>query len=278
MKDLIERHNMMFEKVIKNKKALFSLVLFGIIKKLVVVLIIVTSTVYGQKENKHIRSGNDNYYEDSYKDAEVDYMRALEKNPESAKGQYNLGDALYKQENYEDATKLFGNVASRDADAETKAKAFYNLGNSYIKAQKLPEAIESYKSALRLNPDDMDTKYNLEYAKKMMQQQEQEQENQDQDKDQEDKEDKQDKQDQENKDQNQDQENQDQQEENQDQQQDQQDQQNQQQNQQQPQPPQISKQDAERMLEALKNDENKTLEKVKLQQVPAKTTSTEKDW
>lgn len=278
MKNLIERHNMMFEKVIKNKKTLYSLVLFGIIKKLVVVLLILTSSLYGQKENKYIRSGNDNYYEDSYKDAEVDYMRALEKNPESVKGQYNLGGALYKQENFEDATKLYGNVASREADAETKAKAFYNLGNTYVKAQKFPEAVESYKSALRLNPDDMDTKYNLEYAKKMMQQQEEEQENQDQDKDQEDKEDKQDKQDQENKDQNEDQENEDQQDQNQDQQQDQQDQQNQQQNQQQPQPQQISKQDAERMLEALKNDENKTLEKVKLQQVPAKTKSTEKDW
>ncbi|MEZ5083613.1 MAG: tetratricopeptide repeat protein [Bacteroidales bacterium] len=276
MKNLLERHNIMFDKLIINRKTWTSLILFGIFKKLVVVFIIITASVYGQKENKYIRSGNDNYYEDSYKDAEVDYMRALEKNPESVKGQYNLGGALYKQENFEDATKLFGNVASRDADADTKAKAFYNLGNSYVKAQKFQEAIESYKNALRLDPDDMDTKYNLEYAKKMMQQQQQEKQNQDQNKDQEDKEDQKDKQDQENKDQNQDQENKDQKQ----QQDQQQDQQNQQQNQsqQQPQPQQISKQDAERMLEALKNDENKTLEKVKLMQVPAKTSTTEKDW
>lgn len=275
MKNIIERHNTMFGKVLKNKKAFYSLVLFGILKKLVVILIILSSAVYGQKENKYIRSGNDNYYEDSYKDAEVDYMRALEKNPESVKGQYNLGGALYKQENYEDATKLYGNVASRDADADTRAKAFYNLGNSYVKEQKFQEAIESYKSALRLKPGDMDTKYNLEYAKKMMQKQEQEQQNQDQNKDQENKEDQKDKQDQQNKDQQQDQENKDQQ-----QQDQQQDQQNQQQNQsqQQPQPQQISKQDAERMLEALKNDENKTLEKVKMMQVPARTSTTEKDW
>ncbi len=147
-------------------------------------IVIVTTTVFAQKENKDIRSGNDKYYEEAYKDAEVDYMRALEKNPDSEKGQYNLGGSLYKQENYEDATKLFANIASKDIDAETKAKSFYNLGNSYLKGQKLDEAIASYKNALRYDPSDMDTKYNLEYAKKMKQQQEEQEQNQDQDKDQ----------------------------------------------------------------------------------------------
>ncbi len=245
---------------------MWRLFLVGLLKKLVWVFLIYATSVFAQNENKHIRSGNDMFAEENYKDAEVDYMKALEKNPESVKGQYNLGDALYKLENYEDATKLFESAAGKELDDKTKAEVFYNLGNSYLKAQKLPEAIDSYKNSLRLNPDDMDAKYNLQYALNMQQQQQQQQ---DQQQDQENKEDKED-QEQEQKDQEQNQEQQ--------QNQDQQEQEQQQQNQQQAQPQQISKQDAERMLEALKNDENKTLEKVRLQQVPAKAKKTEKDW
>ena len=150
----------------KNAKTMKLLIVFGMLKKLVWVALIFSTTVMAQKENRYIRQGNGNYYENNYKDAEVDYMKALEKSPESAKGQYNLGNALYKQENFEDAGKLFGSVASRDMTDMEKAGAYHNLGNSYLKAQKFPEAIESYKNALRHNPGDMDTKYNLEYAKK----------------------------------------------------------------------------------------------------------------
>lgn len=251
-------------------KNLTFLIILGLLKKVVWVVLLFSTSLLAQKENKFIRQGNNNYFENNYKDAEVDYMKALEKAPESSKGQYNLGTALYKQENFEDASKLFGSVTGSDLDKEAKASAFHNMGNAFMKEQKLEEAIESYKHALRINPDDMDTKYNLAYAQNMMEQQQQEQDQQ-QDQENEDQEDKEDQQkDQKEQDQEDQQEQQDKQ--------NQQDQQNQQQNQQQPQPQQISKQDAERMLEALKNDENKTLEKVKLQQVPAKSKSSEKDW
>jgi tetratricopeptide (TPR) repeat protein len=262
--------------MVKQNKIIWQLMTVSVLKKLAWVVLLYAGAAFAQKENKYIRDGNDKYYDDNYKEAEVDYMKALEKNPESVRGQYNLGGALYKQENFEDATKLYGNVVSRASDDQNKADAFYNLGNSYLKAQKYEEAINAYKDALRIDPEDMDTKYNLEYAKKMMQQQQQQQDqqNQDQNKDQENKEEQQ--QDQ----QNQDQQQQDQQEKQDQQQQQQQDQQNQdQQQQQQPQPQQISKQDAERMLEALKNDENKTLEKVKLQQMQkVQAKKVEKDW
>ncbi|MCB2221185.1 MAG: tetratricopeptide repeat protein [Bacteroidetes bacterium] len=261
--------------MVKQNKIIWQLVTVSILKKLAWVVLLYAGAAFAQKENKYIRNGNDQYYEDNYKEAEVDYMKALEKNPESVKGQYNLGGALYKQENYEDASKLYGNVASRAQDDKNKADALFNLGNSYVKAQKYEEAINAYKDALRIDPEDMDTKYNLEYAKKMMQQQQQQQQNQDQNKDQDKKEDQQ--QDQQQQDQQDQQEKQDQQKQQQDQQQDQQN--NPQQQQQQPQPQQISKQDAERMLEALKNDENKTLEKVKLQQMQkVQAKKVEKDW
>lgn len=260
--------------MVKQNKLIWQLAIFSILKKFVWIVLIFATSALAQKENKYIRNGNNNYEEQSYKDAEVDYMKALEKNPGSLKSQYNLGGALYKQENYEDASKLYNNLSALEDEVVSKASSYYNLGNTLLKEQKYPESIEAYKNSLRINPGDMDAKYNLEYAKKMLQKQEQEQENQDQDQDQDNKDEE--NKDQEKKDQEkQDQENQDQ--EQQDQQQDQQDQEQQQQ-QQQPQQQQISKQDAEKMLEALKNDENKTLEKVKLQRIKGNAKKVEKDW
>jgi Ca-activated chloride channel homolog len=249
-----------------KNKIIWKLMVLGILKKLLTGFVLIHISVYAQKENRFIRSGNDSFFGGNFKEAEVDYMKGLEKTPESVKGQYNLGGALYKQENYEDAARLYGNVGSRDLDANTKADAFYNLGNTYLKSQKLNEAIESYKNALRLNPHDEDARYNLEYARRL--QQEQQQDQQDQKDDQQQDQDQQDKDDQQQEDQ-----------QDQDDQQQEQDQQQQDQQQQQPQQQEISKQDAERMLEALKEDENKTLEKIRLQQMQkTKPINVDKDW
>ncbi|MFU8842738.1 MAG: tetratricopeptide repeat protein [Bacteroidales bacterium] len=238
----------------------------GILKKLLTGIVLIHLSAYAQKENRFIRSGNDNFFGGNFKEAEVDYMKGLERSPESVKGQYNLGGALYKQENFEDAARLYGSVGTREIDANTRADAFYNLGNTFLKSQKLNEAIESYKNALRLNPHDEDARYNLEYARRLQQeQQDQQKDNQDQQDDQQ--------QDQQDQQQNKD-EQQDQKDEEQPQQQDQQPQQ-----QQPPQQQDISKQDAERMLEALKEDENKTLDKVRQQQMQrTRSKSVDKDW
>jgi len=253
--------------MVKPDKLFWEIAAFSVLKKLVWVVFLIATTVFAQKENKYIRSGNNLYDEKNYKEAEIDYMKALEKNSESFKGQYNLGGALYKQDNYEDALKLYGNIAGKGNDDGQRADAFYNLGNSLVKAQKYPESIEAYKNALRLNPGDQDAKYNMEFAKRMLQQQQQQ--NQDQNKDQEKKDEQ--KQDQ----QKQDQQKQDEQKQDQ-QKQEKQEQQNQQEQQQQQ---QISKQEAERMLEAMKNEENKTMEKVILQKIQqAKAKKVEKDW
>jgi tetratricopeptide (TPR) repeat protein len=253
--------------MVKQNKIIWQLVIFSTLKKLIWLVLIFSTSVLAQKENKHIRNGNDQYDQENYKDAEVDYMKALEKNPESAKGQFNLGGALYKQENYEDATTLYNNLTINDNKKISKSDSYYNLGNTLLKSQKYQESIEAYKNALRINPGDMDAKYNMEYAKKMLQNQQQQQQNQDQNQDQDQKEEEK-----------QEQDKQDQQQQEQEQQQKQEQQNQEQQQQQQQQQQQISKQDAERMLEALKNDENKTLEKVKLQKVKGKAKKVEKDW
>lgn len=252
----------------QQNKFIWEIGMLSILKKALWILLVFTTSAYAQKENKYIRNGNEKFNEKNYKDAEVDYMKALEKKPDSYKGQYNLGGALYKQDNYEDASKIYGSLASRDANDKEKSSDLYNLGNSLLKAKKYEESIKAYKNSLRINPEDMDTKYNLEYAKRMLQQQQQQQQqqNQDQNKDQKNKDEK-------NKDQQQ------KQDQNKEQQQQQQKQQQEQQQQQGQQPQQISKQDAERMLQALKNDENKTLAKVKLEKSKnAKTRKVEKDW
>ncbi len=234
--------------------------------------------VSAQSEKKMVRSGNNLYEDGDFAEAEVQYRKALTENTNYYKGKFNLGDAMYEQENFEESGKIFDELVEANLAPDQKAGVFYNKGNNLMKEQKWGEAVDAFKNSLRLNPGDFDAKYNLEYARKKQAEQQQQQnqdQNQDQDKD---KQDQQDKQDQ--KDQNEDKDKQDQDKEQQDQKQDQQqDQKDQKQDQQQQQPQQISKQDAKRMLDALKNDEKKTLQKLQKEKAKAaKSRKTDIDW
>lgn len=223
---------------------------------IVLTLIFLTVSGFGQKDLKLIREGNKLYDQGKYKDAEMDYRKAMEINKESDKGKFNLGTAVYKEKNYNEATKIFEDLSGRQLDKQTKAKIYHNYGNSLLESKQYEQSIAAYKNSLLNNPSDKDTKYNLEYAKAMLKKQQQQQQQQKQDKNQ-DKKDQQ-KKDQEN--QNKDQQNKDQ---NKNQQQDQK---------------KISKEDADRMLEALKNSEKKTLDKVKKSKVKVQQAGIEKDW
>ena len=202
-----------------------------------------------------MRQGNRNFEKADYKEAEKDYRKALELNKESVKGQFNLGTAVYKNNNFEESAKIYSNLAENSIDRETKSKVFHNLGNSLLQSKEYEKSINAYKNALMNDPKNKDTKYNLEYAKMMLKKQQQQQQNKNDKDKKDDKKDQKDKKDQ-NKDQNKSQEQQ--------------------------KPPQdqkkISKDDAERMLEALKNDEKKTMQKVKKQKAKAPVTGIEKDW
>ncbi len=216
-------------------------------------------TTKAQTDKGHIRHGNKEFKNGNYSEAEVNYRKSLDKEY-STKAQFNLGDALYEQKNYEEASKAFSGVTERNTSNEIEANAYYNLGNTLMAQEKYGEAFESYKKALKINPDDEDFRYNLEYARwKMIQQQQnqnQQQQNQDQEQEQ---------------DQNQDQQ---QQQQNQDQQQQNQDQQQQQQQQQ-----QMSKEDAERMLKALENQEKETMEEMNEKKASMmQKRKSEKDW
>ncbi len=248
---------------------------------------------FGQNERKFVRNGNKLFMQavsdttkiDSVKfsNAETEYRKALDKRPDDLQWNYNLADALYKQQRFEEAEGKFTELSEQMKEPVERARANHNLGNTQLMQEKLDESIESYKKALRENPSDLETKYNLAYAQMLKKKkEEQEKQNQDQNKDQ-------DKDKDQNKDQNQDQ-NKDNQDKNKDQNKDQQkqnqdqnknkDQQNKdQQQQQQPQQNKISKQDAEQLLQALQNDERDIQDKVKkAKAAKAKRSQSEKEW
>lgn len=138
---------------------------------------------YAQKERGLIRSGNRQYEAQRYVEAEIKYKEALEKNPASYEAAFNLGTALYKQERYDAAEQVMSGIAPASNNKDHEAWSYFNMGNAQLKQRKLKEAIESYKKSLRINPDDMDAKFNLAYAKKLLEQ-ENNPDQQDQDKDQ----------------------------------------------------------------------------------------------
>ena len=143
------------------------------------VILLNTVVVFAQHPNGKIRKGNTAYKDSSYSDAEQLYREALMKDQSSFEASFNMADAIYKQERYSEANSLFKALSEKTDDKIKKSESYHNLGNSLLKEQKLDEAIEAYKNALRNNPKDLDTKHNLAYAMRMKNQsQEEEKEDQ----------------------------------------------------------------------------------------------------
>ncbi|MFO7756461.1 MAG: tetratricopeptide repeat protein [Bacteroidales bacterium] len=235
------------------------------------------SPLAAQKQRKYARQGNREYTEKDYEDSEMLYRRAIDADPSFNKAVFNLGDALYKQEKYEEAIERFKELSDKELDSRKLSDSYYNLGNALLKAGELEESIEAYKDALRNDPGNMEAKYNLAYALDQLQKQQQQQENDEQ---QDSGDDKQDEQDQE------DSGSQDEQEDRKDEQesgqQNEQDQQQQEQDQQddsaRPDQQQMSKEDAERLLQALAENEEEIQEKVKKARAAKSRVRTLKNW
>ena len=236
------------------------------------ILIIISFSVNAQQNpKKFIREGNKLYEQKKYNDAEVQYRKSLAQDSTYVAGQYNLANSLYKQKNYDEANKIYSALAERETNSLTKSKILHNLGNTYLQKKEYEKSIDAYKQAMRNNPKDEETRYNLAYAKKMLKQQQQLQQQNKNGKDNKDSKDKKDKQNKDGK-----QNKQDQNKDKQQQDQKQGDDQNKKQDQQQKQ--KMKKEDAERMLEALKNNEKKTMDKVKKEKNAAVKIKLEKDW
>lgn len=109
-----------------------------------------------------IRAGNSQYKKGKFDKALENYREAQIAAPASPEIHYNIGDALYKTENMDEASAAF-NKALASKDKKVRGAAYYNLGNAAYRQQKIDEAVGHYKKALELNPADRDAKYNLEY-------------------------------------------------------------------------------------------------------------------
>ena len=125
-------------------------------------------SVIAQSERKMTRNGNTNYETGNFIDAEINYKKALEKNSDLLEAQFNLGDALVKQERFDEALEAFEKVSASTENQNLKANALHNKGNVLLSQQDLEGAIESYKDALRINPKDQETRYNYAYVKKLL--------------------------------------------------------------------------------------------------------------
>lgn len=238
------------------------------------VFILISVSLNAQDDKKYIRKGNREYDKSKYSDSEISYRKAIDNNKQSPDAIFNVGDALYKQNKFEEAGKQFVENTNQSNDKIKKSAGLYNLGNSLLKANKFDESVAAYKNSLKLNPDNVEAKYNLAYAQDMLKkQQEQQKQQQQQDKNNKDKDKNKNKKDQ-NKDQKDQNKNNDQQKD-----QDKKDQNDQdQKQQQQPDKQQISKEDAQRLLNSLANDEKNVQEKVKLAKASKAKVRTVKNW
>lgn len=249
-----------------------------------VMLLLAGVDTSAQEAKSYIKEGNKSFSENEFKKAAELYQKSIASDPQMLEGVFNLGDALYRQEKYEEASRYFNMAASRAEDKEVKAKAFHNLGNSLVKQKKMKEAAEAYKNSLLLNPKDDETLFNLAYSMRELEKQQQDQEKkQEQEQDQQEQEDKNKDQQQEDKEKEQEKEQeqekqQEQEKEQQEKEEQQQDEQDQQEQQQQQKKDEVSREDATRMLEALENEEKKVQEKLKKKEVKSSEINIEKDW
>lgn len=257
---------------------------------LITMILFLAVPVFAQKERKYIREGN-RYFAKGLEDttsldtvnfskAEVAYRRALQEKPDNFQWKFNLADALYKQAKPAKAAEAFQALTKEAKNSKDKAKVYHNLGNSLLAQKKIDQSIEAYKKALRLNPNDMATKYNLTYAEKLKKKQKNQKKNKPKNQQNKNNKDK-NKQNKNNKNKNQNDKNKKNNQKNK-QNQNKQNQNKPNQNkkqQQQPQQDKISKQSAEQMLQALQNDEKKTQAKVRrLKAKKAQQRKIEKDW
>ena len=225
----------------------------SLFKRKAVMLMLLLLTVIGaqaQSDRQYVRQGNKQFRLGNYAEAEVRYRKAVEKNERNPQANYNLGNALLAQRKDSSSVSQLEMAAKLETAPIRKAQAYHNIGVICQNKKMFGEAIEAYKEALRLNPADDETRYNLALCKRQQkqQQQDQQQQNQNQQKQEQDKKDQQ-------------------------QQQQKQDQQQQKQQQQ----PQMSKENAEQMLNAAIQEEKQTQERMKKMQQPQRR-SLEKNW
>ena len=243
-----------------------------------------------KKANNYIYDANNLVEKEDFISAEMDYRVAISENPKTVAGTYNLGHAYYKKGNFDEALFRHQEAAKNAVDKKEKHSAYHNIGNILMQNKLCKEAVEAYKNALRNDPTDEETRYNLALAQDCAKDQQgdgednKQDENQDQNKDDQDQKQDQDQ----NKDDNKDQGDKDQKEgdeqkdENGKPKEDKQDkgdgEDNKKQDNPKPQPGKLSPQQIKNILDAMNNQEQKVQEKINAEKQKGAKVKTEKDW
>ena len=230
--------------------------LFGKRKVAVMLLFLTALSVTAQTDRQYIRQGNKQFRMGDYPNAEVSYRKAIEQNPKNPQASFNLGNALMAQKKDSAAVTQFENASRLETNPLRKAQSFHNIGVICQTHKMYGEAIEAYKNALRLNPNDDETRYNLVLCKHQKQKQDQQKQNQGQNNDDQ-------KKDNQKKD---------------DQQKDQNSDKQDDKKQQEQQKPQMSKDNAEQLLNAAIQNEKQTQDKLKKAQQQPQRRTNQKNW
>ena len=138
--------------------------------KLFVILLCFFSFGFSQEAKviNHIFNGNEKAQEEEYIEAEKAYREALSLAPEKAKALFNLGNTHFLDKKYQEASQRFFQTQKFATSKEDKHKAFHNMGNVYMQEKDYQKAVEAYKSALRNDSSDEETRYNYALAKELL--------------------------------------------------------------------------------------------------------------
>ncbi|WP_448908349.1 VWA domain-containing protein [Hoylesella shahii] len=152
---------------IKNPK-LRNIHLFGSKKPMAMLLLLIVPTLaFAQSDRHFIRTGNKLYRNQNYPKAEVEYRKAMSQNGSNAHAVYNLGNALMMQQKDSAAIVQLENAGKMEANKTRKAMAYHNIGTICQRHQLYGDAIKAYEEALRNNPNDNETRYNLALCKRL---------------------------------------------------------------------------------------------------------------
>ena len=205
-------------------------------------------TIVKQREARAlVREGNKLYSKEKYDDASIAYRKALDKNSLYKKATYNLGNAMYQNKNFKEAVPQYELAVKAAKNKFDKADAYHNIGNSMLEQKQYQTAVDAYKNALRNDPTDDETRYNLAVAQKLLEkeQKEDKKDKKDKDKDKKDKD---------------------------------KDKKNKDKKNKKPKQGQMSPQQIKQLLESLNNEEKKTQKKLNAKKAKGKKVKQEKDW
>ena len=252
----------------KNKSKIFIVIFFALMNS------------FSQSENykKFFNIGNE-YFESSFEESEYNYRIAINDSSSDSKASFNLSNNYYKMGLYDEAIARQIEAIKLSKTSNEKHKSYYNLGNLYMKKDMCSEAVNAYKNALRNDPKDEQTRYNLSIAKLCEENQNNEQANDEQQDEEQDNNDQQEQQDEQNSNRNEQQQDEQQSEnEQQDKQDNKSNQNSESENQNKESDSKLSSQQIMNILKAMENAEKKVQAKINNQNKKGAKIVSEKDW